>query len=316
MISCKNLQKNYNQLAVLKGIDLEIQAKEIVCITGESGAGKSTLLHLLGTLDAPTSGDIFFEQKNISSLKGNQLADFRNKNIEEQKKLKEAAKTAAIGGDYAGATSLVNKAMVPETMTNMAMMGPEAGMIAGLEAVKERDRQQQQLNNIYRLQQLSPGNIGPSNPFRGMESGIDRLPQFAPHATSGDRYNQRLADEAVLRGQLTTPPVKKASGGLVTGPGTGKSDSIPTRLSNGEFVINADMVKKLGLPFLNKLNADTLTDMSIKALGSRVLGKLPGVTSMVTKIAKPIPALGSAIGGALDGYDEYKNSNSRNKQIS
>ena len=81
MISCKNLQKNYNQLAVLKGINLEIQAKEIVCITGESGAGKSTLLHLLGTLDAPTSGEIFFEEKNISSLKGNNLADFRNKNI-------------------------------------------------------------------------------------------------------------------------------------------------------------------------------------------------------------------------------------------
>ncbi len=81
MISCKNLQKNYNQLAVLKGIDLEIQAKEIVCITGESGAGKSTLLHLLGTLDAPSSGEIFFEEKNISSLKGNQLADFRNQNI-------------------------------------------------------------------------------------------------------------------------------------------------------------------------------------------------------------------------------------------
>ena len=81
MISCKNLQKKYNQLAVLKGIDLEIQAKEIVCITGESGAGKSTLLHLLGTLDAPTAGEIFFEEKDISSLKGNQLADFRNKNI-------------------------------------------------------------------------------------------------------------------------------------------------------------------------------------------------------------------------------------------
>ncbi len=81
MISCKNLQKKYNQLAVLKGIDLEIQAKEIVCITGESGAGKSTLLHLLGTLDAPTAGEIFFEEKDISNLKGNQLADFRNKNI-------------------------------------------------------------------------------------------------------------------------------------------------------------------------------------------------------------------------------------------
>ena len=81
MISCKNHQKKYNQLADLTGIDLEIQANEIVCITGESGAGKSTLLHLLGTLDAPTSGEIFFEEKDISSLKGNQLADFRNKNI-------------------------------------------------------------------------------------------------------------------------------------------------------------------------------------------------------------------------------------------
>jgi lipoprotein-releasing system ATP-binding protein len=81
VISCKNLQKKYNQLAVLKGIDLEIQAKEIVCITGESGAGKSTVLHLLGTLDAPTAGEIFFEEKDISNLKGNQLADFRNKNI-------------------------------------------------------------------------------------------------------------------------------------------------------------------------------------------------------------------------------------------
>jgi lipoprotein-releasing system ATP-binding protein len=81
VISCKNHQKKYNQLADLTGIDLEIQANEIVCITGESGAGKSTLLHLLGTLDAPTSGEIFFEEKDISSLKGNQLADFRNKNI-------------------------------------------------------------------------------------------------------------------------------------------------------------------------------------------------------------------------------------------
>lgn len=81
MISCKNLQKKYNQLSVLKGIDLEIKAKEIVCITGESGAGKSTLLHLLGTLDIPTDGEIYFEEKNISTLKGNKLADFRNKNI-------------------------------------------------------------------------------------------------------------------------------------------------------------------------------------------------------------------------------------------
>lgn len=81
MISCKNLHKKYNDLLILKGIDLEIQEKEIVCITGESGAGKSTLLHILGSLDQPTSGEVKIQNTIISQLKGNQLADFRNANI-------------------------------------------------------------------------------------------------------------------------------------------------------------------------------------------------------------------------------------------
>lgn len=81
MISCKNLYKKYNDLSILKGIDLEIQEKEIVCITGESGAGKSTLLHILGTLDQPSSGEVKIQNTVISQLKGNQLADFRNANI-------------------------------------------------------------------------------------------------------------------------------------------------------------------------------------------------------------------------------------------
>jgi hypothetical protein len=50
------------------------------------------------------------------------------------------------------------------------------------------------------------------------------------------------------------PPVKKAQGGLITGPGSETSDSIPTRLSNGEFVVKADSVKKIGTDLLNKLN--------------------------------------------------------------
>ncbi len=81
MISCKNLYKKYNDLSVLKGIDLEIQEKEIVCITGESGAGKSTLLHILGTLDQPSSGEVKIQGTLVSQLKGNQLADFRNAHI-------------------------------------------------------------------------------------------------------------------------------------------------------------------------------------------------------------------------------------------
>ncbi len=81
MISCKNLYKKYNDLLILKGIDLEIQEKEIVCITGESGAGKSTLLHILGTLDQPSSGEVKIQGTLVSQLKGNQLADFRNAHI-------------------------------------------------------------------------------------------------------------------------------------------------------------------------------------------------------------------------------------------
>ena len=53
MIQAKNLHKYYDQLHVLKGVDLHIQKGEIVSIVGASGAGKTTLLQILGTLDKP-----------------------------------------------------------------------------------------------------------------------------------------------------------------------------------------------------------------------------------------------------------------------
>ena len=52
MLKIKDLNVSVNEQSILKGIDLQIQAKEIVCITGESGAGKSTLLHLLGNIQS------------------------------------------------------------------------------------------------------------------------------------------------------------------------------------------------------------------------------------------------------------------------
>jgi lipoprotein-releasing system ATP-binding protein len=61
MISAKNIRRNYNDLQVLKGVDLEIEQGEIISIVGASGAGKTTLLQILGTLDLADSGDIKFK---------------------------------------------------------------------------------------------------------------------------------------------------------------------------------------------------------------------------------------------------------------
>src|SRR6478752_7847343 len=81
MLSARNIKKKYGLVEVLKGVDLTINSAEIVCIVGSSGAGKSTLLHILGTLDAPDSGEIFLNNAPMHSLKGKKLADFRNRHI-------------------------------------------------------------------------------------------------------------------------------------------------------------------------------------------------------------------------------------------
>lgn len=81
LISARNIRKSYGKLEVLKGIDLEINASEIVCITGESGAGKSTLLHILGTLDKPDAGELFIKDQQVNSLESNRLSKFRNQNL-------------------------------------------------------------------------------------------------------------------------------------------------------------------------------------------------------------------------------------------
>lgn len=81
MIRVKNIKKNYGDLQVLKGIDLSVNKKEIVTIVGASGAGKSTLLHIIGTLDRPDEGELWFDDLSLSSLSSNKLAAFRNNNI-------------------------------------------------------------------------------------------------------------------------------------------------------------------------------------------------------------------------------------------
>ncbi|HHP7238623.1 ABC transporter ATP-binding protein [Longibacter sp.] len=68
-------------LHVLRGVDLEIRAGEIVAVMGESGTGKSTLLHILGALERPTAGTVTFENSDLSTASDDELAAFRNRSI-------------------------------------------------------------------------------------------------------------------------------------------------------------------------------------------------------------------------------------------
>ena len=81
MIKASGITKAYGELKVLKGIDLEVKAGEVLAIVGASGAGKSTLLHILGTLDSPDSGKVFLDGEDVFAKSKQALAAFRNRAI-------------------------------------------------------------------------------------------------------------------------------------------------------------------------------------------------------------------------------------------
>ncbi|TAH02404.1 MAG: ABC transporter ATP-binding protein [Sphingobacteriales bacterium] len=81
MLTARNIHKSFTGLQVLKGVDIDIAAGEIVSIVGPSGSGKSTLLHILGTLDVPDTGNISIDNTLLQTLTSRQLAAFRNKHI-------------------------------------------------------------------------------------------------------------------------------------------------------------------------------------------------------------------------------------------
>jgi lipoprotein-releasing system ATP-binding protein len=83
-----NIHKSYRlnggpeaTLQVLKGVNLEIPEGEFVSIVGASGSGKSTLLHILGGLDQPSEGEVYWLDKKISDLGEEELADMRGKSV-------------------------------------------------------------------------------------------------------------------------------------------------------------------------------------------------------------------------------------------
>lgn len=87
VLEAKDLYKSFpggpdqDELKVLQGMNLEVAEASITSIIGSSGSGKSTLLHILGGLDRADKGDVFWDGKNISEYKTDDLADFRNKYI-------------------------------------------------------------------------------------------------------------------------------------------------------------------------------------------------------------------------------------------
>ena len=85
ILQTKDLKKYYGagdtQVRALDGVDLQVENGEFVAIVGTSGSGKSTLLHMLGGLDRPTSGSVVVENRDLSTLKDEELTVFRRRKI-------------------------------------------------------------------------------------------------------------------------------------------------------------------------------------------------------------------------------------------
>ena len=84
-LKIRNLEKSFlmagNSLPVLRGIDLDVEAGERIAILGQSGSGKSTFLHVIGTLDEPTSGQVWIHGQDVFARAGKELDTLRNRHI-------------------------------------------------------------------------------------------------------------------------------------------------------------------------------------------------------------------------------------------
>jgi lipoprotein-releasing system ATP-binding protein len=77
----KKFRSGDSELVVFAGLDLDVEQGEQLALVGESGAGKSTLLHLLGGLDRPSEGTVFFGSRELTALSDAELASFRNRQL-------------------------------------------------------------------------------------------------------------------------------------------------------------------------------------------------------------------------------------------
>src|SRR5208282_3430862 len=85
LLSARALAKTYTMgrraLEVLRGVNLDVSRGEFLALRGASGAGKSTLLHLMGGLDSPNAGEIFFAGQNLAAFSEFELTHFRNRRV-------------------------------------------------------------------------------------------------------------------------------------------------------------------------------------------------------------------------------------------
>lgn len=80
-IQLKNIHKSFGTVDVLRGIDLEIPKNKVFCIVGASGAGKTTLLHIMGTIEKPDQGDVYYDGTPVFNQSDKKLSLFRNQHI-------------------------------------------------------------------------------------------------------------------------------------------------------------------------------------------------------------------------------------------
>src|SRR5271165_4067718 len=81
LVEVRNLRKQYGHLVLFEEINFHLRRQEMLAIVGQSGAGKSTLLHILGALDTPSAGDVYFASTILRTLSPAEAAEFRNRHI-------------------------------------------------------------------------------------------------------------------------------------------------------------------------------------------------------------------------------------------
>ena len=81
LVEVRNLRKQYGKLVLFEDINFQVRPREMLAIVGQSGAGKSTLLHILGALDTPSAGEVYFSSTLLRSFSPGEAADFRNREI-------------------------------------------------------------------------------------------------------------------------------------------------------------------------------------------------------------------------------------------